>query len=175
MHIRREEAKAIEAQALLVPEEEEGAERRRRTPRHGVLWAAQVVFGQAVLDCIVLDISLGGARVRFGAAVTLPSHVALRLRDGTVYEAVPRWFRGTMVGLEFLGAGTALPDAHGVARRARAALRAVRASDPTGWLTLLQADRFFGDEALRQAAEAAERAHHRLQAALQAHAATPED
>ena len=139
-----------------------------------MLWAAQLEMGDSLLDCIVLDISPRGARLRFRVPVAVPDGgvVRLRLRDGTRYPARRRWSRGTLVGLEFLGPGAALTADAATARRARALLEAVQAGPPAAWLPMLQAERFFGDEALRLAAEAVELAHARLEAALRAHAAT---
>jgi hypothetical protein len=186
MHIRREQPGAVATPPVsaapprpdlppLVGEAGDagppgGSPDLRGVARRGVLWSAKVDAAGLVLDCIVLDISVRGARLRFGAPVALPDRIALRLRDGTRYEARRCWSRGAQVGVEFLGPGAALaPDAV-VGRRAQAALEAVRAGDPATWLPALRAERFFGDEALRQAAEAAEVAHHRLLAALRPHA-----
>ena len=150
-----------------------GSPEQRGIARQGVLWAAKLDTGDAVIDCIVLDISIRGARVRFGAPVAVPERVVLRLRDGTRLDAWRRWSRGTQLGLEFVGAGVALSPSETMQRRVRDILEAVQATDPKRWLPMLRGDRFFGDESLRQAAEAAEIAHARLQAALRAHAGIP--
>ncbi|MDI3307351.1 MAG: hypothetical protein QJR07_21470 [Acetobacteraceae bacterium] len=146
---------------------------RRGADRNRVLKGAQVIFGSSTLNCVVLDISVSGARVSLTSPAVIPEIVALRLRDGSTYPACRRWARGTEIGLEFTGRARASGDA-GHVRRAWAALEAVRAADPTGWLQILRGERFFGDEALQRAAEAAEAAHMRLEAALRPHAAGEE-
>lgn len=141
----------------------------RGAERDSVLKGASVTFGNSTLDCIVLNISISGARVSFATPVTIPKIVNLRLRDGSTYPAHRRWARGMDVGLEFTRAATARGD-EGRIRRAWAALEAIQAADPFAWLGILRAERFFGDETLHQAAEAAEAAHMRLEAALRPHA-----
>jgi len=156
--IGQDEAKNTEVEQTL-----RGAE------RDSVLKGAAVVFGNSTLDCIVLNISRSGARVSFATPVTIPKIVTLRLRDGSTYPAHRRWARGMDVGLEFTRAVIASGD-EGRIRRAWAALEAVQAADPFAWLGILRAERFFGDETLHRAAEAAEAAHMRLEAALRPHA-----
>ena len=142
----------------------------RQGRRDLVLKRGQIIFGDSVLNCIVLDMSPHGARVDFGAPVEVPVHLDLRLHDGTTYPALQRWSRGTQIGLRFAGPVEASGD-EGHARRAFQALQALQSADPAGCLETLRAERFFGDEGLRQAAEAAEAAHARLVGMLQPHAA----
>lgn len=141
---------------------------KRGTLRDRVLKGAQISFGSSVLDCVVLDMSINGARISLGIPVSVPEILSLRLRDGTAYPAARRWTWGTEIGLEFTGGLEASGD-EGSIRRASAALEAVQAADPNCWMQILRAERFFGDEPLHQAAEAAEAAHLRLQAALKPH------
>ena len=150
-----------------------GEQGKRGAQRNRVLKSAQIIFGSSALNCVVLDISVSGARVNLTAPATIPEVVALRLRDGSTYPACRRWARGAEIGLEFTGRAAASGDS-GHARRAWAALEAVRAADPTGWLQVLRSERFFGDETLQRAAEAAEAAHMRLEAALRPHASGEE-
>lgn len=150
-----------------------GGESKRGADRNRVLKGGQIIFGSSALNCVVVDISVSGARVNLTTPAVIPEVVALRLRDGTTYPACRRWARGTEIGLEFTGRSSASGDS-GHARRAWAALEAVRAADPTGWLQILRSERFFGDETLQRAAEAAEAAHMRLEAALRPHAAGEE-
>ena len=147
-----------------------GSREVRRARREGVIWGARLDTGAAVLDCIVLDISARGARLRFGAPVAVPERVTLHLRDGRRFEARRCWSHGTLAGLEFLAPGAALQADEAIARRARAALEALHRAGPAAWLPMLREERFFGDDALRQAAEAAEIAHAHLAKALGPHA-----
>ena len=59
---------------------------RRRDARTGVLKRAKIAFGRTVIDCIVLDISPGGARVRTDVTVTIPEQVILRFSGGGALE-----------------------------------------------------------------------------------------
>lgn len=153
-------------------EEDDSVEAKRDNrgaQRDRVLKGGQVTFGNSILDCIVLDISVSGARISFSTPAQVPEVVALRLRDGSTYPARRSWARGAELGLEFTGRVGASGD-EGRIRRAWAALEAVQAADPVSWLQILQAERFFGGETLHQAAKAAEAAHMRLEAALRLHA-----
>jgi len=141
----------------------------RGAERDSVLKGAHVTFGNSSLDCVILNISMSGARISFAMPVVIPEIVTLRLRDGSTYPAHRRWTRGMNIGLEFTGAAIASGD-EGRIRRAWAALEAVQAADPVAWFEILRAERFFGDETLHRAAEAAEAAHMRLEAALRPHA-----
>lgn len=141
----------------------------RGAQRDRVLKGGQITFGNSVLDCIVLDVSISGARVSCSTLALVPEVVTLRLRDGSTYPARRAWARGEELGLEFTGRVGASGD-EGRIRRAWAALEAVQVADPVSWLQILQAERFFGDETLHQAAKAAEAGHMRLEAALRPHA-----
>ncbi len=175
MHVRRDDLQstagpvltAVTLSATAVPATEDS--NRRQVQRQGVLLAARLEVSGSVLDCIVLDLSLRGARVQFGAPVNLPEDVRLVMRDGSRHEARRCWSRGNQVGLEFLGAaGVGVNEP--ARRRARTLLERVHASDPAAWLPALRAERYLGDESVRQAAEAAEVAYLRLLAALRDHA-----
>jgi hypothetical protein len=132
-----------------------------------MLLAARLDIGGSILDCIVLDASPRGARVRFGAPVTVPDRVRLMLRDGSVRDARRRWSRGTQMGLEFIDPGRP-QDTPGLAERALGLLAQLRGGDPAAWLPGLRAERYLGDAAVRDAAEAMAAAHQRLLVALQA-------
>jgi hypothetical protein len=54
----------------------------RRTRRSGTAEAAQIAFGASVLDCVLLDVSPVGARVRLPAHADVPGLVTLRLPSG---------------------------------------------------------------------------------------------
>lgn len=136
---------------------------KRRAPRSTVLKRAQIVAGDAVFDCIVVDISESGARVRTATVVPVPERVVLRFAGGTSTPAIRRWTRGVEIGFEFV-AGAALRGA--AAQRAWAAYESLRDGRMEEAIRLLRAERFFDDEALRQAAEAAEAARARLEAVL---------
>lgn len=141
---------------------------RRRCGRTRVIKRAQIVFGASVLDCTVLDLSPAGVRAGLGVATAVPGLVTMRFRDGVSRPAQRCWARGTEVGFEFAGAGSAAADG-GRRRQAEAVSRALGGADPAEAMRLLRAAGFLGDEELRRAAEAAELAHARLLAALRVH------
>jgi hypothetical protein len=142
---------------------------KRGEGRKAVLKRAQVVFNGGAMDCIVENMSKGGARVRFGNPVPLPEVFALRFNDGTSHPALRRWARGEVAGLEFSGAG---PAAEAERRHLAAAVGdAVAAADPTEAIRLLRQVWYFGDEGLRRATEAFEIARARFVAALDPHVA----
>jgi len=144
----------------------------RRDHRKSVIQAGKVVFGNAVFDCLVLDIAPTGARVRFSIPVAIPETVVLRMREGTSYPAARRWSRGTEVGLEFTGPPIVESDEIR-GRQATVALELLRGGDLARCFDALQRERFFGDETLRNAAEAARDAHAHLEDTLKKHAARP--
>lgn len=150
---------------------EEGRGNQRREPRKAFLKRAQIVFDGAGVDCIVENMSKGGARVRFGNPIALPDVVALRFNDGTSHPARRRWARGEVAGLEFSGAGPAADtERRDLARSVR---DAVAAADPAEALRSLGYVWFFGDEELRRAAAALEMAQARFMGAIAAHVGRP--
>ena len=146
---------------------QDGYAKKRREDRKAVLKRAQVVFEASSIDCIVENMSDGGARIRFGTPVLVPEVFALRFHDGATYPSRRCWARGSVVGLEFSGPG---PAAEAERRHLAAAVQdAVAAADPTEALRLLRQVWFFGDEALHRAAESLEVARARFVAALDPH------
>jgi hypothetical protein len=105
-------------------EQEDG---RREQAREGVLKAAKLLYGNTVVDCVVLDISERGARIRTSAMMALPKEVALCFRSGAAFRAELRWARAQEAGLEFTGP---------------AALSARKAADAAGFRQGLQASGF---------------------------------
>jgi hypothetical protein len=55
---------------------------------------AQVVLEDAVLDCVLLDLSPGGAQVYLIARAELPDRVTLWLPGGESRAMLRRWQRG---------------------------------------------------------------------------------
>ena len=75
---------------------------RRSTARSSMVKAAQVASGNALFECVVLNMSATGARLHFLAPAELSEVVFLRLQDGTSRLLQRRWQRGTEVGFEFM-------------------------------------------------------------------------
>ncbi len=68
---------------------------RREHPRTHVLRRARIVFrrGYSTIDCVVMDLSEGGARIRIGEWLALPPKFEIRIENGAPREAEIR-FRG---------------------------------------------------------------------------------
>jgi PilZ domain len=141
------------------------ADQRRRETRTGVIKRAKIVFGRSVIDCVVLDVSPGGARVRTEVVVSMPEQVVLRFSGGSAYVAQLQWALGTELGYRFDGLA---PLAEDVASLALSAFNALPANDLEAPMRLLRSARFFDDPALTRAAEDAEAAYARFKAALKA-------
>lgn len=137
---------------------------RRRCARNAVLKRGRLVAADGVHDCVVLDSSDRGARVRTGSPTVLPTRMELHLQNGAVFAAASRWARGTEIGLEFS------PDEAGLdpvaAERAWSAYEMLRDGRLDEALRLVKAEGCFDDEAMRLAAIEAEAACARLEAAL---------
>jgi hypothetical protein len=138
---------------------------RRKAARERVIRAAQMIFGNSVVDCIVLDVSGEGARVSTGAPVPVPPELILRFRSGAAYRARRRWTKGLQIGLAYDG-----PVVLG-AEAALVALSAFEALPRTGLddaLRILRGAAFFGDHELGRTAEAAAAAYAGFRDALRA-------
>ena len=122
----------------------------RQSDRKAVLRTAKIVFENAVLDCIIVDLSPRGARVRFGSASALPMNMSVKLPDGTSYDAVRRWVRGEEAGLEFLSDTSLSPAARAAALEFH---QRFIAEDYAPLIALERAD-FLHDEAVRVASVA---------------------
>ena len=81
---------------------------RRSERRQKVLKEGKVLLSERVsIDCLVRDISSGGARLEFFAPVNLPREFRLRIvsADLTVPAAIA-WERQLEAGVRFTGVGT---------------------------------------------------------------------
>lgn len=145
-----------------------GTAERRRAKRQGMLKRAQIAAGQTLFDCCILDSSEHGVRIETPMPMRLPDNVVLRLQGELAIAARRCWSRGTEAGLEFAVEDRgALSDA---ATRAWAIHAVLADGHVDVALRKLRDTRFFDDEALREAAEAAEVARMRLAGALRAFA-----
>lgn len=136
---------------------------RRSSERRAVLKGAKLLFDDGVIDCLVLNLSKTGVRVRTAVTVAVPEQVRVRFSDGATYPARRRWVAGLEAGFLFVGQAT-LPDE--AAKLAGELYQTVRAIDLETTLQGLRALRFFGDVGLQAAAEKAEAGVRDLQAAL---------
>ncbi len=132
---------------------------RRTAPREGVLRSGKIIIGASVVNCIVLDVSEKGARIRLEAMMALPEKVTLCLRGGAAFLAVTRWARAQEAGLEFLGPAALTSR---TAAQAARSLQAVQDSGLDDVIATLRTERFYDDPALQHLADEARAAHARL-------------
>jgi hypothetical protein len=142
---------------------------KRLAARETVLKSGQIVFRDIVIDCVILDISGEGARVRTAVMVPIPEQVTLRLRGGAVLPAVRRWARGTEIGLAFSGSVSLNEERSQEALVIRKVLQEKGLDEA---LRRLRVVNFFDDPELQEAAEQAEAARAKLEAVLRALATT---
>lgn len=135
----------------------------RIAPRQAMLKGAQMVFGSSVIDCLVLNMSDTGARIRTASVVHVPEQITLQMRGGASFAASRVWTRGVEIGLA-LAPLVSLKDEQ--AALAWRLYDLVRASDLAEPLSMLRAQDFFGDLTLRNAAEQAESTLRRLETLL---------
>ncbi len=84
------------------PISDEEAAALRRTVRKRVLWAAKLAHGAKRFDCVVVDLSLGGARIHLAQPVAKGEVVTLILdRLGTLRAEVV-WQEEQSIGLHFV-------------------------------------------------------------------------
>jgi hypothetical protein len=143
---------------------------RREAARQAVLKGTKIVTANSVIDCVVLDVSRLGARVRLSAMMVLPNQVTLCFRGGAAFKAERRWARAQEVGLAFIGPA-ALTER--TAAEAVELAQALARLSLLPVLTTLRERRHFDDPALVALADAAQAAHARLHQALAAYGAAP--
>jgi len=83
-----------------IPEEEAAA--LRRTVRKRVLWAAKLARGAKRFDCVVVDLSLGGARIHLAQPVAEGEQVTLMLDRFGALRAEVVWQEEQSIGLRFI-------------------------------------------------------------------------
>ena len=77
---------------------------KRRFQRAHVLRRARIVFrrGYSAVDCVVLDLSAGGARLKVGEWLALPDRFELRIENGPARDAEVRYRAREMTGIRFV-------------------------------------------------------------------------
>jgi hypothetical protein len=138
---------------------------KRLAIREAVLKSAQIIIGHSVVDCLVLNVSATGARVRTAAVVPIPERVTLRFRGGAIFPAVRRWTRGMEVGFSLDLAASLSEEPGWLAWRIFEMVRATTIEEP---LRLMRDCGYFDDVSLRAAAEEAEAGLRRLETMLRA-------
>ena len=77
---------------------------RRQSPRAHVLRRGRIVFrgGGSTLDCVVLDLSPAGARLKVDEWFALPARFELRIENGPRREAEVRFRAMETTGVAFV-------------------------------------------------------------------------
>lgn len=77
---------------------------RRRSERRRVLRRGRIVFrnGYGAIDCVVLDVSDGGARLRAPAALMIPDLFRLSVDDGSSHDVAVCYRGAGVAGVRFL-------------------------------------------------------------------------
>ncbi|HET6621758.1 MAG TPA: PilZ domain-containing protein [Dongiaceae bacterium] len=77
---------------------------RRSSVRKKVLRAARVFFNdrQSLIDCTILDLSDGGAKLEFANRQVLPRTFDLQMQNGAIYRCEVRWAKDNFFGVRFL-------------------------------------------------------------------------
>jgi hypothetical protein len=79
---------------------------QRKFQRSKAFLGAKIVFNDShsTFDCIVKEISAGGALIKIENALSTPESFSLALADGRRFECQIRWRRINSIGVEFLAA-----------------------------------------------------------------------
>ena len=78
---------------------------RRREKRSRTLKSGKLLYGGVsltVIDCLIIEMSDGGARVETGVMIGVPEVLSLRTNDNIERRAHRRWAFGKQIGIEFL-------------------------------------------------------------------------
>jgi len=87
------------------PADSDGGDHHRSDHRQRTLKAAKIILTDwTTMDCVVRDISKGGARIALGDAVSLPHEFRLLLvSTNTIVPVQLLWQRGQTAGVGFTG------------------------------------------------------------------------
>jgi hypothetical protein len=85
------------------PERDPFADRRSST-RKKIFREARVFFNdrQSLIDCTILDLSDGGAKLEFADRQVLPRTFDLQMQNGAIYRCEVRWAKDNFFGVRFL-------------------------------------------------------------------------
>ena len=79
-------------------------EERRREPRTRVFKSGEIVYGanQCVVECVVLNLSQGGAAIQPADMLNIPARFTLRIKLEATHDCEVRWQYGNKLGVRFL-------------------------------------------------------------------------
>jgi len=75
---------------------------RRRFRRQAVIWDAAMLEQEKTVDCTVLNLSAGGAKIMIDRTDITSSRVTLRIPQCGVFVCEVAWRHGHTMGLRFL-------------------------------------------------------------------------
>jgi len=84
---------------------------RRRHQRIGVMWMASLRSGGNYVDCLVVDLSCGGARLLLSAPMILGPSVRVEIAAYGTFAASVVWQRNASAGIRFDAAPAAIAAA----------------------------------------------------------------
>ncbi len=90
--------------SIFIPRADLPPTERRRTHRGRAFKSGQLIYGgfsSTIIDCLIIEMSGGVARVEPGLMVPVPEILVLRLND-TDRQVRRAWAIGNEIGLEFL-------------------------------------------------------------------------
>lgn len=75
----------------------------RRHPRKRTLKQGQIIFqnGHCIVDCAILDISEGGAKLKPSDTLLCPEHFLLKIKFGPSHNCEVIWQSGDIIGVCF--------------------------------------------------------------------------
>jgi hypothetical protein len=76
---------------------------RRKCSRRRVLKGAQIIFAgrQAAIDCVVRDLSEGGACLKVFSPIGIPDTFELRVDSDSLRSCRVVWRKAAQIGVEF--------------------------------------------------------------------------
>jgi hypothetical protein len=94
--------------------DEEFWQSQRRYKRAKVVWPATLIADSGQFDCIVLDLSANGARVRIGEGMpALSGDITLEISRFGAFRGEAAWQTETEIGLRFAEDPTIVADVLG--------------------------------------------------------------
>lgn len=75
---------------------------RRQGPRRTLLWRAILNCGEHEFDCLISDLSLKGAKLRFDLPLALESEILLNIVDLGAVAGKVAWTAEDSMGVEFV-------------------------------------------------------------------------
>ncbi len=74
---------------------------RQKHPRHSTHCSGKLVSGDKEVDCEVLNVSVGGAKIRISQPIETNAHVRIKIHRVGEFAGRVAWRNGTTLGIEF--------------------------------------------------------------------------